>query len=234
MIIKKVTTVLLVPVLFIAISCYSPPEFPVEPSISFKSIIFKELDNLPDSLILSLEFKDGDGDLGLGTNELGEPYHDIWFFRKADNTLLTYSDRFTPPYDTLPPYEFPYTCLNYSTNRGIEGYENDTLYFQQNENHWNIFVEYFVKKNGVYTEFDWEIAFPPQCSDSFNGRFPVMTDLSNSPLEGVLRYGMTSSGFKILFRNDTLKLRVRIKDRALHTSNVFETPDFVLKNIKID
>ena len=111
MIIKKVTTVLLVPVLFIAISCYSPPELPLEPSISFKSIIFKELDNLPDSLILSLEFKDGDGDLGLGTNELGEPYHDIWFFRKADHTLLTYSDRFTPPYDTLPPFEFPYIIM---------------------------------------------------------------------------------------------------------------------------
>jgi len=231
---KKVTTVLLASVLFIAVSCYSPPEFPVVPAISFKSIIFKELDNLPDSLILSLEFQDGDGDLGLGTNELFEPYHDVWFFLKEDNTLLTYSDRFTPPYDTLPRYEFPYTCLNYRTNSEIEGYEDDTLYFQQNENHWNIIIEYFVKKNGVYTEFEWEIAFPPQCSDSFNGRFPIMTDLSGSPLEGVLRYGMTSSGFKILFRNDTLKLRVKIKDRALHDSNVFETPDFVLNDIEVN
>ncbi len=215
-------------------SCFTPPEFPIEPSIAFESIIFREVDNLPDSIILSIEFMDGDGDLGLRSNETLVPYNPVWYYRKDDQTVLTYGDRFTPPYDTLPPFTFPYTCLNYSTNHDFVGYEEDTLYFQQNQDHWNIFVQYFVKKNGIYTEFDWEIAFPPQCSDSFNGRFPVLSDLSSSPLEGILRYGMTSTGFKILFRNDTLKLRVWIKDRALHTSNIIETPDFVLKNIQIE
>jgi len=215
-------------------SCFTPPEFPIEPSIAFDNIIFREVDNLPDSIILSIEFMDGDGDLGLRSDETQPPYNDVWFYQKEDQTIITYGDRFTPPWDTLPPYEFPYTCLNYNTNNDFVGYEDDILYFQQNQDHWNIFVQFFVKKNGVYTEFDWETAFPPQCSDSFNGRFPVLTDLSNSPLEGILRYGMTSTGFKILFRNDTLKLKVWIKDRALHQSNIIETPDFVLKNIQID
>ena len=92
-------------------------------------------------------------------------------------------------------------------------------------------MKFFVKKNGTYTEFDWEVAFDPQCSDNFNGRFPILSDLTNSPLEGKLRYGLTSSGFNFLFRNDTLKLEVYIKDRSLNISNFIETPDFTLKSI---
>ncbi len=217
--------------------CYNPPEFPVEPTIQFSDIIYKQVENRPDSLILVIEFQDGDGDLGLRADEYNPPYNDVWYFYKdiEERILLSYGDRFAPPWDTLPPYEFPYICQNYTFNHGIEGYEEDTLYFQQNQNHWNIFVRYFVKNNGIYSEFDWELAFEPQCSDSFNGRFPILSDqANNSPLEGKLRYGMTSTGFIFLFRNDTMKLEVMIKDRALHSSNIIETPEFVLKNILVE
>ncbi len=217
--------------------CYNPPEFPIEPSIKFTEVIFKQVENRPDSLILTIEFQDGDGNLGLSADENFIPYNDVWYFRKykEDTLLLTYADRFTPPWDTLPPYEFPYLCQNYTFYHGFEGYEGDTLYFQQNPDHWNIIVKYFIRKNGVYTEFDWETALDPLCSDSFNGRFPILSDQSsNSPLEGRLRYGMTSTGFTLIFRNDTIKLQVSIKDRALNTSNIIETPGFVLKNILIE
>lgn len=235
--INKVLLLLFIISMGVMSGCYNPPEFPIEPAIHFSDIIFKQVENRPDSLILVIEFQDGDGDLGLNADENGLPYNDVWYFRKyKDETLLiTYADRFTPPWDTIPPYEFPYTCQNYTFNHDVPGYEGDTLYFQQNVNHWNIFVSYFVKKNGIYTEFDWELAFPPQCSDSYNGRFPILTDqTSNSPLEGKLRYGMTSTGFTFLFRNDTMKLEVMIKDRALHSSNIIETPEFVLKNILVE
>ena len=235
-IIKVIPFILFFLVQFLA-RCYSPPEFPFEPAIQKAEVIFKQVENRPDSLILTFEFQDGDGDLGLNADENYEPYHDVWYFRKYldDTLLLTYSDRFTPPWDTLPPYEFPYLCQNYSIYHGLEGYEEDTLYFQRNPDHWNITVKYFVRKNGIYSEFDWETALDPLCSDSFNGRFPILSDQSsNSPLEGRLRYGMTSTGFTLIFRNDTMKLQVRIKDRALHASNIIETPDFVLKNIRIE
>jgi len=214
-------------------ACYTPPEFPIEPSIEYSNIIFKDIENLPDSLILTIKFRDGNGDLGLSTNEKEVPYNPVWYIPKPDGSLVTYSDRFLPAYDTLPPYEFPYTCQNYILNSEAKNgeYADDTLYYQQNSDHWNIFVKFFVKKNGTYTEFDWEIAFDPQCSDNFNGRFPILSDLTNSPLEGKLRYGLTSSGFNFLFRNDTLKLEVYIKDRALNISNFIETPDFTLKSI---
>jgi hypothetical protein len=213
--------------------CYTPPEFPVEPLIEYSDVVFKDIENLPDSLILTIGFQDGNGDLGLSTNEKEPPYNSVWFSLKENGELVTYSDRFTPEYDTLPPYEFPYTCMNYLLNsEALNGeYAEDTLYFQQNSDHWNIFVKFFVKKNGTYTEFDWATAFDPQCSDNFNGRFPLLSDLTNSPLEGKLRYGLTSSGFNFLFRNDTLKLEIYIKDRALNISNLIETPDFTLKAI---
>ena len=220
-------------------ACYSPPEFPVEPKIEYFNVEFKEVPNLQDSLIISIKFQDGDGDLGLDANETQRPYNPVWFFAtnpgEPDPIPLSYSHRDTPPWDTLPPYQFPYTCTNYTTNHGFTGYEGDTLYFQANEDHYNIIVEYLTKKNGIWTEFDWETAFEPQCTDSYNGRFPMLgDDNSDTPLEGILRYGMTSAGFRFLFRNDTLMLRLRIKDRALNNSNIIETPEFVLRDITVE
>jgi hypothetical protein len=43
---------------------------------------------------------------------------------------------------------------------------------------------------------------------------------------------MENFGFVPYFRNDTLKLRIRIIDRALNTSNVIETPEFTLEGIQ--
>ncbi len=218
--------------------CYTPPEFPIEPSIVFEEVIFKDIENFPDSLIVTIQFQDGDGDLGLSANETNPPYNPVWYYYKNSNEeLITYYDKFhTPGFDTLPPYEFPYTCQNWVLNSDVKDgtYVDDTVYYQSNADHFNIFVRFFVRKNGVYTEFDWETAFDPQCSDSYNGRFPLLSDLSKSPLEGKLRYGMTSAGFNFLFRNDTLKLELHIKDRALHTSNIVESPDFTLKSITVD
>ena len=49
---------------FLGAACYQAPEFPNEPQISFNSIVFskgvEEFD--PDSLILALNFQDGDGE----------------------------------------------------------------------------------------------------------------------------------------------------------------------------
>jgi hypothetical protein len=57
-------------VLFTALalgSCFDPPEFPNVPEIEFADIRFVEgnATNRTDSLILTLRFKDGDGDLGI-------------------------------------------------------------------------------------------------------------------------------------------------------------------------
>jgi hypothetical protein len=216
-------------------SCFNAPEFPNEPVISYNNIVFKngatEFDQ--DSLILTINFQDGDGDLGLRPDgaDTDNPYHDIWFFTKSDGSLVTLADRSLPGFDTLlPPYEFPYTCINYS-----EIVETYTFYTEANEFHNNIYVTFFTKKNGEYKEFDFLELFAPQCNSvTFNGRFPLLNDPNrDSPLEGNLKYKMKSALWELTFRQDTLKLDVFIYDRALNKSNIISTPDFVLKNITV-
>ena len=212
-------------------SCLTPPEFPDTPEISYFNVTFQKgaTDFDADTLAVTLNFQDGNGDLGLTKDfDNGEPYNDLWFFVKPDGTLLRLSDRNNPPYDTLPDYVFPYYCTNYV----IE--EIDTLYVQQNKYHFNYFVTYFVKTNGVYNEFNWVTAFDPICGETFNGRYPLLGDpRRDKPLEGKLKYKMSSAGFELLFREDTLMLEIYILDRALHQSNTIRTPDFVLKNITL-
>jgi hypothetical protein len=106
----------------------------------------------------------------------------------------------------------------------------DTIYFEKNPNHNNIKVEFFVQENGVFEPFDWVTAFPPDCGETFDGRFPRLSDESK-PLEGTIRYSMESAGFLSLFSIKKIRLRISIKDRALNTSNVIET-EFTLNQIR--
>ena len=214
--------------------CFTAPEFPNEPSITYNNVVFKKGETQfdQDSLILSLNFQDGDGDLGLRNEgaDTRPPYHDLTASENVDDSgnLVQLKDRNTPEYDTLPPYEFPYYCINYTI------FNNDTIYVQPNFYHHNIYVNYYVKKNGIYTEFDWLTAFDPICGQSFDGRYPLLNPSDRErPLEGKLTYKMKSAGFELLFRQDTLMLEVFIIDRALNISNTITTPDFVLKNITL-
>lgn len=112
----------------------------------------------------------------------------------------------------------------------------DTFYVRKNLDHYNILVKYLVKdgNTGEFNEFDWQTLYPfPRCGENFNGRFPILfKDGKKNPLEGVIRYGMVSSGFNPLFSSKILKLKVQIKDRALNISNEIETPEFTLVGIK--
>jgi hypothetical protein len=105
----------------------------------------------------------------------------------------------------------------------------DMFYFKENPNHRNIEVEFWVADGtGKYTLFDWEKEY---CEVAFDQRFPVLTQKSG-PLEGNLTYALTSVGIKATFSIKTLKLKIRIRDRALNVSNDVQTEDFTLDKIK--
>lgn len=241
------------------LSCFDPPEYSNIPAIEYESVSFVDVTNVsdPDSLILVVRFKDGDGDMGLDANNPNDtlfPFQSRTFFDTIRNSnvgyyfpfvdggFITYqtyrTDRYgwkpKLKYDTLPPFSKPYNCVNWE----ILSIENqvDTFYFERNPNHYNIQVDFLVKNpNGTFTEFDWTKEFAyPQCGITFDGRFPVLSkDLSRSAaLDGKIRYGMASTGFNILFSIKTLKLRVTVYDRALNNSNTVETPEFTLQQIK--
>jgi hypothetical protein len=275
-------------------SCFNPPEFPIEPQIAFKKLVFRDIidESKPDSLILYITFKDGDGDLGLDPSDpvhLSAPYNDADYFQTNANgdlipvpsyigqlsvsgaaqfidvldvenpalgDLVYPRTRKNPAYGSLPAKDKPdgqFNCVNYvyktfiipksdraitdqysdisdslTSNGSVFYMINDSLYFKSNPNHYNIEVDYLVKEGGTFVEFDWRKEF---CS-TFDGRFPLLSDNDNA-LDGTLKYNMESRGFKILFGGKTFKLRIQIKDRALHLSNVIETPEVTLESIRI-
>lgn len=60
-------------------SCLSPPDYPIEPNIDFKDIKLVRVPNADggnielDTVIVSLNFRDGDGDLGLDDADIKVP-----------------------------------------------------------------------------------------------------------------------------------------------------------------
>jgi hypothetical protein len=242
-----------------AISCFNPPEYPVIPEIDFENISFIDVPDgstlsdgtlIPDTLILKVNFKDGDGDLGLSDDDLQlsdetAKYAERFYFDKSGQKWVTddasalgsdflrYSSKKSPPFDTLPNFVSPYDCINWeilTKTTGTTTVNTDTVYFQLNPNHYNIFVDFLINDNGTYEEYD----FRKELCTTYDGRFPILSkDLSQkNPLQGTIRYAMEGTGFKFIFSIKTMKLRVRIQDRALNKSNIIETDPFTLSSIK--
>ncbi|MBL7856218.1 MAG: hypothetical protein JNM57_00905 [Cyclobacteriaceae bacterium] len=264
-------------------SCFDPPEFPNQPEIGYEDIYFKVTPDvvIPDTLVIVITFKDGDGDLGLSQDDpqyRSDPYHQLYFYQENNTQKLsTFTVRSTTNiqyeildipnpslgklifprtkkkinYDTLPEY----TCRNYTylagrnllieetdlaaldsfvkftdtlTSSTSKFYQLlDTLYFTPNPNYNNITVDFMIKNNnGSFTKYDWG------CISAFDQRFPVLSENTKVPLEGSLAYRMIGTGFTSLFGGKTMKLRIQIKDRALNSSNIIETPEFTLDKIR--
>ncbi|MEO8473999.1 MAG: hypothetical protein ABI477_17485 [Chryseolinea sp.] len=266
-------------------ACFSPPEFSTTPEIDFSCIYFRpgNADEPTDSLVVTISFKDGDGDLGLG-NFIDDPYQDV-FYALGDNGNLVEVSKETkipglPQFVKIPPgskgklittrslqnplyaaqlpafvnenescKDYPRQTIYVSeadapkildssfpnidtvvTGNLPKYYKvNDLFYKQNNPKHRNIEVEYYIRQsNGEYVLYDWEKEF---CEAAFDERFPILTE-QEGPLQGNLTYAMTSSGFDEIFSIKTLKLRIRIRDRAFNVSNDVETGDFTLDKIK--
>ena len=83
---------ILVLVVWICNSCFKAPEYPVIPQISYNSLYYNSGSN-GDSLVLSINFKDGDGDLGLGTADSSYEYTNSYYFIINANNQFTIANR---------------------------------------------------------------------------------------------------------------------------------------------
>ena len=206
------------------ISCINEPELPPEPSIKLKSLTFKDIpDDFQDSVIIEVEFKDGDGDLGLMDFDTLPPYNEMDSVRKFDNTgYVKLIDSTTPEYDTLPPYDPLVLCRYWRTV--VPGDSNSIFYVNQNPHHFNFHCDVLVKQNnGSFETYDF---LDERCSPGLNSRFFILnTTGKERPLEGILRFG-TKLSLERLFPTQTLKLRIYIEDRRLNQSNVVESGEF--------
>jgi hypothetical protein len=102
--------------------------------------------------------------------------------------------------DTLPPFHF------------------------DGPNFYNLFVQYFVRRNGQL-----QARIDPLTLDTlhFNLRLPVITPSGpDKQVEGDIRLDIPARPGN--FMPDTMVLRCRLTDRALHSSRVVQTPDIPL------
>ena len=236
---------------FFLFSCIEDNNVSDIPSISYESLEFKKSDNSfnQDSLIITINFIDGDGNLGLSNDENNHPYHPYnAIIDQEFNWITLGSNNITPPLYIYEPngvyYLYSneddrpsYNCEDYIIDTVNTTNKLDTFYIQKNENNKNIFIEFYKKENNEFVLIDWKRIFDEEygCGIDFNSRFPPL-NISNSSqlLSGKLRYGMVSYGFEMILKNDIFKLKIHIKDRELNTSNIIETPEVTLEEILTD
>jgi hypothetical protein len=203
-------------------SCISPPDnFPSVPEIEFSTIEYVRTSGA-DSLIISVNFKDAEGDLGLSATDVNPPFNPLNYLRDAAGNLITYSKRPT----NAPNFNPIDWVIDPIINNNVV---KDTIWVRQNENQYNIFVRFYIKRSGQFREFRWQ---DPPFFTTFNGRFPrILISEEGQSVEGNIKYRMLSSGWESIFRTDTLRIDVEIQDRALNRSNQVSSPEVTLRQI---
>ncbi len=238
-------------------ACLKQPENSVIPTITLQSVNFKHVFPVAaDTLIVTLKFTDGDGDLGINGDEtaiytsasdstdINSPFYyvydsaknTVWYYVHEPNVSLpkgyhyvnyaSHRNIHTHPFDTLPSAP---TCANWE----FRASPADTLYIQDNPYNNNFFMDVYIKNpSGTYTYFDITTLYPlAECTpNAFNGRFPILSsDLGKkSSLDGTITYKYQSAGLYLHFEGETLKIKVYILDRAFHKSNVVESGDIFI------
>lgn len=177
----------------LAASCFDPPEYPDAPDISFQSVSYVKGGLLgdgqgqaADSVVVVLKFKDGDGDVGISSEETSPPFNDRWYYTKKpleqdnryrdDCTTYTnmcwfysdvvtefdkfvkYSDRGIAPFDSLLTKTFskPYNCLNWE----VVYYDDDNNPDTQTVPLDTLYFELNPHYNNIFVDFQFRNGQP--------------------------------------------------------------------------
>ena len=210
-------------------SCQDRPVFPVTPSISLNEFYFQTIDdggqNLSDSIVISINFEDGDADLGLEGDDIQTPYqlYDVVLNNNGD-TVRFGDDPNLPPYNC-----FDYEIISKELSLGDSLVRTaDTIAVLRNLDHYNFFLTFLIKEGDNFVEYN---TYQRLCAAPFHGRFFNLNTAGDArPLEGEIIYGFISS-FRLLFGNYTTKLRIQIQDKARNKSNIIETEEFNVREI---
>jgi hypothetical protein len=208
-------------------ACLEAPKFGDPPRLTGIEVYLIELQEQQlDSLVVQVDFEDGDGDLGLNSGE-GDINQYLPVPNPDTGGPWVYNSNNLDP--RLPPFSFR---LYEETILGIdlEGKPiiGDTIRADYNEAYYNYNITLYTKENGQYKEYDplLQSGSPP-----LGGRFPPLRDnfSVDRPLKGTIKWG-TKGFYMSTFGGDTLRIDVTIRDRAGNVSNVITKEDFVLSD----
>lgn len=212
----RFTGIILCVITFV-LGCDRSPEYPAQPVIQFENIrrfVIKNPYTLSqtDSIIITVRFEDGDGDLGLSAQDTHYPYQAYDFVLDNDGNILKLSssggsESYNPCY---------YIIGNYAgINKGV-----DTFRVKYNPDHFNFFVDMWIKEGGSFRRYD-------TCYSPLNGRFPLLAPRNyEGPIDGELSLTISDQPWLAEILNGKIvKFQIYIQDRALHKSNVVETSE---------
>jgi len=112
--------------------------------------------------------------------------------------------------------------ISYTDGDGDIGlYDSDTVEPYK----YNFYLKFMQMVNGHLEEI-----VLPDSSFGFNARIPILTPAGrNKNIKGDISIDLQLYYAWPLLKSDTIAFEVYIKDRALHQSNVVQTPLFVIK-----
>lgn len=225
------------------LACEETVELPAEPAISFKSFEFIESDKKLESVRLTFDLQDGDGDMGLKPEQNFVPFHEFDLILDADNQLVKQSNQVNTPFYRLQPNgerfffsegrdrpiynAFDYLLMDSAADGTVL---SDTVMIHRNPFHYNIYLSLLKKgKYGFSAVGESPVG---------HGRLPIYgrfdVDLppkNQGPLVSEVSYDVVKAHFNQLKPSDTLKIQFYIFDRKLNQSNLEVTPEFILGDL---
>lgn len=251
---------IIIPVIVLVVSCLDAPEYSDVPKIKFKRLTYVDVDGAADSLKVTFDFEDGNGDVGLESSDVfGSyiPFFYILYFDEDREVIVDgevelvsdyfqvelSDDRAKPPF-YLADESFVYVgepfsevdnrpafnCTDYQTELNSD----DTIFVVRNEFHSNFHLKFFKKLNGDYYETSIAEEFNiDDCNQVVETlRIPIFDpERFGKPTIGNITYSYVSNGISPFLSQDTFKLQFFIYDRALNASNIVDSPDYILSDI---
>ena len=112
--------------------------------------------------------------------------------------------------------------ISYTDGDGDIGlYESDSVEPLK----YNFYIKFMQYTNKQLVE-----VIPPDSTGTFNARIPILTPNGrNKNIKGDITMTLQLYFARQFLLSDTIAFEIYIKDRALHKSNVIETPMFIIK-----
>ena len=218
---------------------YEPQLSPI-PFIELDLVEFKQGENDQDLVLITVNYQDGDADLGLDRNmqKNDTVFQQVYYITTDDDTISVLNEkaiRFGAP--NQPEFNKWDWRLIYDEQQ----LQLDTIRVVYNENYLNGFVDMYVKKPGKEFEIV-DLGAVNYPYGPFNAVFLPITDepltnpayrfnfIPETRYRGKLIYRLAAP-FNLHFEKgkDIFKFKCFIKDRALNKSNVVETPEILFE-----